>query len=122
MSEKIRSSRCAESIQIWRSFGLEALLQKWLDPQLQLGNCASAHFIVHRRRVISAPDRRFDWTFGVGRSRFEVRGSHGRTSGAVIASANNLSVKYGTQIVFDGATIAFTEGERGGLVGRNGSG
>ncbi len=44
------------------------------------------------------------------------------TSSAVIASANNLSVKYGTQIVLDGATIAFTEGEQIGLVGRNGSG
>src|SRR5712691_3249837 len=44
------------------------------------------------------------------------------TSTAVIASANNLSVKYGTQIVLDGATIAFTEGEHIGLVGRNGSG
>jgi ATP-binding cassette subfamily F protein uup len=44
------------------------------------------------------------------------------TSGAVIASANNLSVKYGTQVVLDGATIAFTEGEHVGLVGRNGSG
>ena len=44
------------------------------------------------------------------------------TSTAVIASANNLSVKYGTQVVLDGATIAFREGERIGLVGRNGSG
>src|SRR5207247_11381113 len=44
------------------------------------------------------------------------------TSTAVIASANNLSVKYGTQVVLDGATIAFSEGERVGLVGRNGSG
>lgn len=40
----------------------------------------------------------------------------------VIASANNLSVKYGTQVVLDNATLAFTEGERVGLVGRNGSG
>src|SRR5213082_2283639 len=40
----------------------------------------------------------------------------------VIASANNLSVKYGSQVVLDGATIAFTEGEHIGLVGRNGSG
>src|SRR6266446_5999132 len=40
----------------------------------------------------------------------------------VIASANNLSVKYGPQVVLDGATIAFTEGEHIGLVGRNGSG
>jgi ATP-binding cassette subfamily F protein uup len=44
------------------------------------------------------------------------------TSAAVIASANNLSVKYGAQVVLDGATIAFTEGEHIGLVGRNGSG
>ena len=44
------------------------------------------------------------------------------TSGAVIASANNLSVKYGTHVMLDGATIALTEGEHIGLVGRNGSG
>src|SRR6266446_3306770 len=44
------------------------------------------------------------------------------TSTAVIASANNLSVKYGPQVILDGATIAFTEGEHIGLVGRNGSG
>src|SRR5512133_4296039 len=44
------------------------------------------------------------------------------TSTAVIASASNLSVKYGTQVVLDGATIAFSEGEHVGLVGRNGSG
>src|SRR5437762_10178308 len=44
------------------------------------------------------------------------------TSTAVIASANDLSVKYGSQIVLDGATIAFAEGEHIGLVGRNGSG
>jgi len=44
------------------------------------------------------------------------------SSTAVIASANNLSVKYGTQVVLDAATIAFTEGEHIGLVGRNGSG
>src|SRR2546430_12842832 len=44
------------------------------------------------------------------------------SSTAVIASANNLSVKYGTQVVLDGATIAFAEGEHIGLVGRNGSG
>ncbi len=40
----------------------------------------------------------------------------------IIASANDLSVKYGTQVVLDGATIAFNEGEHIGLVGRNGSG
>src|SRR5438105_6149707 len=44
------------------------------------------------------------------------------TSTAVIASANNLSVKYGAQVVLDGATIAFSESEHIGLVGRNGSG
>src|SRR5437867_6547248 len=44
------------------------------------------------------------------------------TSTAVIASANNLSVKYGAQVVHNGATIAFREGEHIGLVGRNGSG
>jgi len=63
---------------------------------------------------------RFDWTFGVARSTFEV--PMAETSAAVIASANNLSVKYGTQVVLDRATIAFTEGEHIGLVGRNGSG
>src|SRR4051812_7142772 len=41
---------------------------------------------------------------------------------AIIASANNLFVKYGTQVVLEGATIAFNEGEHIGLVGRNGSG
>src|SRR5256885_17246996 len=44
------------------------------------------------------------------------------SAGTVIASANNLSVKYGHQVVLDGATIAFAEGEHIGLVGRNGSG
>src|SRR3954454_8801996 len=44
------------------------------------------------------------------------------TSTTVIASANNLTVNYGTQVVLDGATIAFTQGERIGLVGRNGCG
>src|ERR1700693_887495 len=44
------------------------------------------------------------------------------STGPVIASANNLSVKYGIQALLDGATIAFTEGEHIGLVGRNGSG
>jgi ABC transport system ATP-binding/permease protein len=54
------------------------------------------------------------------RSTFEV--PMAETSADVIASANNLSVKYGAQVVLDGATIAFTEGEHIGLVGRNGSG
>ena len=49
-------------------------------------------------------------------------GPMAESSGSVIASANNLSVKYGTQVVLDGATIAFTEGEHIGLVGRNGCG
>jgi ATPase subunit of ABC transporter with duplicated ATPase domains len=72
----------------------------------------------------------FDWTCGawravtlrrqVAHSTFEI--PMAETSAAVIASANNLSVKYGTQVVLDGATIAFTEGEHIGLVGRNGSG
>src|SRR5438046_10363848 len=62
----------------------------------------------------------FDWTSGVGRSTFDLPMAESST--AVIASANNLSVKYGTQVVLGGATIAFTEGEHIGLVGRNGSG
>src|SRR5256886_1671438 len=71
---------------------------------------------------------RFDWTCGacravvlrrrVGHSTFEVP----MASTEVIASANNLSVKSGAQVVLDGATIAFMEGEHIGLVGRNGSG
>ena len=39
-----------------------------------------------------------------------------------VASANNLVVRHGTQTVLDGATITILEGERIGLVGRNGSG
>jgi ATP-binding cassette subfamily F protein uup len=39
-----------------------------------------------------------------------------------IASANELVVRYGTQTVLDRATLAIHEGERVGLVGRNGSG
>src|SRR5437867_13000680 len=62
----------------------------------------------------------FDWTFGVGRSTFDL--PMAETSTAVIASANNLSVKYGAQVVLNDATIAFREGEQVGLVGRNGSG
>ena len=62
----------------------------------------------------------FDWTFGFARSTFDT--PMAETSAAVIASANNLSVKYGTQVVLDGATIAFAQGEHIGLVGRNGSG
>ena len=57
----------------------------------------------------------------VARSTFGVSMAETST-GPVIASANNLSVKYGHQVVLDGATIAFTEGEHIGLVGRNGSG
>jgi ATP-binding cassette subfamily F protein uup len=41
---------------------------------------------------------------------------------ASIASANDLVVRYGTQTVLDHATLAIHEGERVGLVGRNGSG
>ena len=62
----------------------------------------------------------FDWTSGIPRSTFDP--PMAETSSAVIASANNLSVKYGTQIVLNGATIAFRESEHIGLVGRNGSG
>ena len=39
-----------------------------------------------------------------------------------IASVNNLVVRHGTQTVLDGATLPILEGERVGLVGRNGSG
>ncbi len=39
-----------------------------------------------------------------------------------IASANNLKVAYGHHIILDGLTLAIEEGERVGLVGRNGSG
>ena len=39
-----------------------------------------------------------------------------------VASANSLLVRYGTQTVLDGATISILEGDRVGLVGRNGSG
>jgi ATP-binding cassette subfamily F protein uup len=39
-----------------------------------------------------------------------------------VASANNLVVRHGTQTVLDGATLTILEGERVGLVGRNGSG
>src|SRR5206468_11340346 len=71
-------------------------------------------------RIILPPltTPRFDWTCAVGHSTFEVP----MAETSVIASANNLSVKYGTQVVLDGATIAFTDGEHIGLVGRNGSG
>jgi ATP-binding cassette subfamily F protein uup len=37
-------------------------------------------------------------------------------------SANQLTVRYGTQTVLDNATVTILEGERVGLVGRNGSG
>jgi ATPase subunit of ABC transporter with duplicated ATPase domains len=39
-----------------------------------------------------------------------------------IASANELVVRYGNQTVLDHATLAIHEGDRVGLVGRNGSG
>src|SRR6266404_4497293 len=90
----------------------------------------NSHFVKARRRpggeIVgealnqSAPIALFDWTSGVGRSTFDLPMTE--TSTAVIASANNLSVKYGSQVVLDGATIAFREGEHIGLVGRNGSG
>src|SRR5882724_6637656 len=71
---------------------------------------------------------RFDWTCGACRAVVLRRRVGHSTFGVpmaetlVIASANNLSVKYGTQVVLDDATIAFTEGEHIGLVGRNSSG
>jgi ATP-binding cassette subfamily F protein uup len=74
------------------------------------------HCVRRRPRSIAL----FDWTCGIAHSTFEI--PMAETSAAVIASANNLSVKYGTQVVLDCATIAFTEGEHIGLVGRNGSG
>src|SRR4051794_11152953 len=43
-------------------------------------------------------------------------------SAATIASASDLVVKYGTQTVLDKASLTIHEGERVGLVGRNGSG
>src|SRR5256714_15194017 len=39
-----------------------------------------------------------------------------------IASASDLIVRFGNQIVLDRATVTIVEGERVGLVGRNGSG
>jgi len=39
-----------------------------------------------------------------------------------VASANNLVVRHGTQAVLEGASLTILEGERVGLVGRNGSG
>ncbi|MBA2743703.1 MAG: ABC-F family ATP-binding cassette domain-containing protein, partial [Chthoniobacterales bacterium] len=39
-----------------------------------------------------------------------------------VCSANNLVVRYGTHAVLDGATVTILEGDRVGLVGRNGSG
>src|SRR5712664_3205724 len=41
---------------------------------------------------------------------------------ATLASATELVVRYSTQIVLDRATLTINEGERVGLVGRNGSG
>ncbi len=41
---------------------------------------------------------------------------------SVIASASELVVRYGPDVVLDRATLAIHEGERIGLVGRNGSG
>ena len=39
-----------------------------------------------------------------------------------IASASELVVRFGNQVVLDHATVTILEGERVGLVGRNGSG
>src|SRR5688572_738079 len=39
-----------------------------------------------------------------------------------VLSANGLSVRYGVQTLLDSATLALHEGERVGLVGRNGCG
>ena len=39
-----------------------------------------------------------------------------------IASATELVVRFGNQAVLDKATVTILEGERVGLVGRNGSG
>ncbi|MDQ6860413.1 MAG: ATP-binding cassette domain-containing protein [Verrucomicrobiota bacterium] len=39
-----------------------------------------------------------------------------------IASANELVVRFGNQVVLDRATVSIVEGERVGLVGRNGTG
>src|SRR5437868_14168075 len=39
-----------------------------------------------------------------------------------VASASELIVRFGNQIVLDRATVTILEGERVGLVGRNGSG
>ena len=44
------------------------------------------------------------------------------SSANVIASATGLRVKYGPHTVLDGTTLTIMEGERVGLVGRNGSG
>ncbi|MFK5920806.1 MAG: ABC-F family ATP-binding cassette domain-containing protein [Verrucomicrobiota bacterium] len=41
---------------------------------------------------------------------------------ASIASASELTMRYGDQVLLDGATLAIHEGERIGLVGRNGCG
>src|SRR5438093_8967496 len=44
------------------------------------------------------------------------------STASAIACATDLSVKYSTQVVLDHATLTILEGERVGLVGRNGSG
>lgn len=43
-------------------------------------------------------------------------------SPTAVLSATDLTVKYGVHVVLENATIAINEGERVGLVGRNGSG
>ncbi len=100
-------------------------LRRFIAHSLSLARkrvCRGGYSVLCRRTSFfkSAPIVRFDWTSGVARSTFDVLMA--QTSAVVIASANNLSVKYGHQVVLDGATIAFMEGEHIGLVGRNGSG
>src|SRR5436309_1809343 len=41
---------------------------------------------------------------------------------SAVASASELVVRFGSQVVLDKATVTIVEGERVGLVGRNGSG
>src|SRR5436309_11842153 len=41
---------------------------------------------------------------------------------SAVASASELVVRFGSQVVLDKATVTILEGERVGLVGRNGSG
>ncbi len=52
----------------------------------------------------------------------KMRAFMSESTASAIASATDLSVKYSTQVVLDHATLTILEGERVGLVGRNGSG